>query len=133
MNNTICYPASHLLFYIIVIIFITLIFFIMFWQSNEQKNYQYYYTTNNHPNELFTTTNYPIESQSNPNTLPNTITVGSHNSAHASPIIASPYVSPITSPDVSSMAKLTQMPTMPIQMLPPQFYGNIPYGNYFRN
>lgn len=50
----------------------------------------------------------PIKLESFPqNIIPNTITVGSHNSAHGSPIIASPYI-------------------------PPKFYAPVlPYNGYF--
>jgi len=57
---------------------------------------------------LLSMTPLPIKLEPTPqNIIPNTITVGAHNSAHGSPIIASPYI-------------------------PPKFYAPVlPYNGYF--
>lgn len=109
MNNTPCYPTSHIPIYVIIIIFLALMFFAIYWQSTEQRYYRYY--ENNRHLEQFSQNVYypPIQAQNqnqnqnsnsnqNPDPLwtPNTITVGQHNSSHGSPTIAAPYVSPST-------------------------------------
>lgn len=87
MNNAVCYPASHIPFYVMAIVFITIIFVIIFWQSNKQSKYEFYYNMHH---------SYPGMISNANQMLPNTMTIGNHNSAHGSPIIAAPYVAPKT-------------------------------------